>query len=192
MVLNEDTNMILSDLELNICVRLLGRKKWKAYPVARDRGQSLSERVSGAIVKLISDGMIERTGDGVRCAQTLTQLLTPVAHPERIVVVATTERYPVSFFCRDSACTTVEQLSTQPQSCRIGWAGQERVKELYQELLGEGEVWGMYIQTLNGEGKVRGTVQVVCREGQYWQIQPQSGEKVLFDERNFLALMEQK
>lgn len=192
MILSEDTNLILSDLELNVCVRLLGCKKWKAYPVIRDRGQSLSERVSSAIIQMTRDGLIERTDDGMQCSQALAQVLMPVANPNQVIVVATTERYPVSFFCKGSTCTTVEQLAMQPDSCRIGWAGQERVKEMYRELLGYVEEWEMYIQMLDGDGTVRGTLEIVCREGQHWRIQPQLGEKVLFDERSFWELMEQK
>lgn len=83
MELTEQAAWILSAVELNICINLLGRSDWADFPASYS-SRSLNKRMLDSFLHLVQIGLIEPSDSGYRAAKTMKERLDPAVRPEQV------------------------------------------------------------------------------------------------------------
>ncbi len=135
----QENGLILTTMELHLCMELLGREDWEDFPVL-ETNQPLEQRMLEAFFHLADLGLMEHELEGYVIADELPARLHPVAWPQRILAACNRTGFLLNAYQEDGRTVIVQQVLTEEQSCRVYPAEAEELAELLvDELLPEAE-----------------------------------------------------
>lgn len=114
----QENNWILSAVEVNLCVNILGRQEWNGFPV-QETEQPLQQRILEGFFKLAERGLLESTPTGYRAAAAMRQRMDCIAWPEYIWGAYYPQLPPLFLYKKGTQQMGVQQITTEQQSCRI-------------------------------------------------------------------------
>lgn len=116
MELSKRTNWILSTVDLNICVRLLGREDWEDFPAPATE-QALGRRMLDSFLELVRLGLVRPAENGYTCTEAMGDRLGPVAWPEWSVMLRREDRSVLGLYGAGGGLRLVERL--EGDQCRV-------------------------------------------------------------------------
>lgn len=116
MELSEGTNWILSTVELDICVRILGREDWTDFPIVASE-EALGKRMLDAFLHLVRMGLIDAAGTGYVGTERMRRRLETVAWPDWSVALFRGGTPVQRLYSRQGVLCLVEML--EEGKCRI-------------------------------------------------------------------------
>lgn len=135
----QESGLVLTTLELHLCMELLGREEWEGFPVL-ETDQSLEQRMLEAFFHLADIGLLEHEPEGYTVAEELTARLHPVAWPQRILTACSRTGLLLNAYQENGCTVIVQQVMTEEQSCRVYQAAQEELAGLLvDEMLPEAD-----------------------------------------------------
>ena len=135
MKLTEQSNWLLSSLELALCLRMFGPEPREAIPVAVSQ-QPLPRRMLDAFLHLTEIGLLAYSDGAYRPTELLRKRLLPVAEPERILLLSDAEGATTVYF-RAGERVILERVGADGQTCRIRSADDDALTEALLERIGE-------------------------------------------------------
>ena len=118
MELSEQAAWILSAVELNICINLLGRNDWADFPASYS-SRSLNKRILDNFLHLTRIGLMEPVGSGYRVAEATKKRLAPVVCPEQVAVVSDKTMPLARLYIQGNSAVCIEWLGADFKSCRV-------------------------------------------------------------------------
>ncbi|MCD7887509.1 MAG: hypothetical protein LUG44_07825 [Clostridiales bacterium] len=135
----QENGLILTTMELHLCMELLGREEWEGFPVL-ETNQSLEQRMLEAFFHLADLGLVEHEPEGYVISDELPVRLYPVVWPQRILTACSRTGLLLNAYQEDGRIVIVQQVLTEEQSCRVYPAETEELAELLvDEMLPETE-----------------------------------------------------
>lgn len=135
MELSKQTNWILSTVDLNICVRLLGREDWRDLPAPAGE-QALGRRMLDSFLELVRLGLVRPDGDGYARTELLEERLEPVAWPEWSATLYREKEPALSLYGAKGELRLVERL--EGDRCRVSPCQRREALALAEKWAAEG------------------------------------------------------
>ena len=178
MELTEQAAWILSAVELNICINLLGRSDWTDFPVSYS-SHSLHRRMLDNFLHLARIGLVEPGGSGYRAAEAMKKRLDPAARPEQVAVVSSETMPWARIYIRGDSAVSIEWLEHDMRSCRVAAlprSGAAAALEtlLYSKTAFEEDTAARYLEFLDGAGGQSGRFRV-SRTNNVWTVTDSRG-----------------
>ena len=156
MELTEQAAWILSAVELNICVKLLGRDNWTDFPVSYS-ARSLDRRMLDNFLHLAQIGLVEPTNSGYRAAEGMKKRLDPAVRPEQVAVVSDKTMPWARLYIRGDCAVCIEWLENDLKNCRVtafprSEAAAALEKLLYSKTASEDDTATRYLEIFDGTG----------------------------------------
>lgn len=156
MELTEQAAWILSAVELNICIKLLGRNDWTDFPVSYS-SHSLHRRMLDNFLHLARIGLVEPGDSGYRAAEAMKKRLDPAARPEQVAVVSSETMPWARIYIRGDSAVSIEWLEHDLRSCRVtalprSGAAAALEKLLYSKTASEEDTATRYLEFWDGTG----------------------------------------
>ena len=121
--------IILSDIELNLCIRLLGLKYWTDFPVAEDE-QGAEQQILNAFLHLVNIGLIECAERQFCCTKRMKNLLFPVLHVYFKWEILLNEKTYITIYEEGNQDTVIKSVYSQPTQRGICVIPHDRFPEI--------------------------------------------------------------
>lgn len=166
MELTEQAIWILSAVELNICIKLLGRNDWRDFPVSYS-AHSLNRRILDNFLHLTQVGLVEPMGSGYRVAEAMKKRLAPAVCPEQVAVVSDKTMQWARIYIRGDSAVCIEWLANDMRSCRVAALPRSKAsaaleKLLYSKTASDEGVPTLYLEVWNGAGSQSKRFSISC------------------------------
>lgn len=133
MKLENDSKWILTDLELQLCARILGRTDWSLTQV-RENGAPLEQRFLNAFLHLCDLGLLQPGQKGFRAAECLKERFAPILSPKFTVSVQSGESL-FTLYGNEDKVAFLERRDTSAQTCELLECTGEEAFSIVSELL---------------------------------------------------------
>lgn len=131
---DQNNNWVLSDIELQLCIQLLGIHNQIGVPVYETE-QPLEKRMLEAFVHLVNAGLIEYTPLGYRNSEMMNTFIRCLVQPECIVTAEKDEIIQTTGYLSGEYTLMVESLMTEELKYRLIPVSRENWGEQFTELL---------------------------------------------------------
>lgn len=122
---------ILSDVELNICVRSLGYSDWYHVEI-EDNGEPLEARMLKGFMSLAEKGLLCSCGNHFEPTALMKKLIRPVGEPDKIITADSCGKTYV-YFCKEGEnLLGIEKLQTERRSFRLLSIPEEDIEEFLE------------------------------------------------------------
>lgn len=109
---------ILNDIELNICVRMLGYTDW--YNIEVEIGdESLEAKMTEGFFGLIEKGLLCISGNDYQPTERMKELILPVADPDKIINVYCRDKSYVFFWKKGKKVIGIGKIQTEKSSFQL-------------------------------------------------------------------------
>lgn len=157
MELSEQAAWILTAVELNICIKLLGRNDWTDFPVSYT-ARPLDRRILDNFLHLTQLGLLEPAGSGYRVAGAMKKRLAPAVCPNRVAVVRDETMPWARLYVRGDDAVCIEWLGSDLRRCRVTAMPRSEAPAALDRLLcpgpasGAGPAAARYLELLDAAG----------------------------------------
>ena len=127
-----EEGLVLTSMEMNLCIRMLGGRIGREFPVFASE-RSVEEQMMNAFLRLTQSALVEAGPEGFRCSERMKALLAPVARPDRRIIAARSQEESLQVFQRDRERVLLEQVRTEGQSFRVLPVAEQALSELLPE-----------------------------------------------------------
>lgn len=110
--------IILSDLELNLCIRLLGQLYWNDYPATADE-QGAEQQILNAFLHLVNTGLMESAGKNFSCTNQMKTMFRPVLQVMFRWEILSQDKLCFTIYESNEQCTVIKTIHSQPSWCGI-------------------------------------------------------------------------
>lgn len=131
---------VLSDVELNLCAKILGYDKWEQIQISANE-EALEKRMIAGMLQLVEKKFLNSVGDKYYPTKKMIELLLPIMEPDE-VVSGSGKPQNVLYKKRGMKTVGVEELGAEKRRFRIYvW---EDVKAFDSKNLQEGDRNDLY------------------------------------------------
>jgi hypothetical protein len=113
--------IILSDIEVTLCIRLLGGKDWNDFLLVKTN-QGKEQEILNAFLHLTQLGLIESSKNGYFCGAKLKELLYPVVNSKEKILICQDGLAPIQIYGYENKFTVFKRLqaeATRASVCRL-------------------------------------------------------------------------
>lgn len=121
---------LLDDVELNICVRILGFSDWYHIEI-EDNQEPLESRMLEGFISLVEKGFLCVIGDHFQPTKRMRELILPLAAPDQIVHVYRQDSSHVYFKRKEGNLVKMEPIQTERRNFRLIAVPEEEIPEFW-------------------------------------------------------------
>ena len=134
MKLDQNSNWVLSAIELRLAMQIFGKPDWAEVPVFED-GRSLEQRMLEAFVHMAEIGFLEYTPSGYRSTQNMKAFLHCLAQPERVVAGSGESVHSAAIYLSVGQAMMLQAVPTDEEHFRVSPVQPEEWAEQFVQAL---------------------------------------------------------
>lgn len=120
MKLGQENDWIFSDVDLNLCVQMLGQQENCDFLIA-ESSKPLEERMLESFLSLTELGLICPQGEGYVCSESMRKRFLPLAYPDRTVIFSIpSQQASCAVYWKGQQCIVVEKQGPDSFGYRVG------------------------------------------------------------------------
>lgn len=119
---------ILNEVELNICVRILGYSQWYHVEI-QDNGEPLESRMLKGFMSLYEKGLVYFDGNHFLPSKRMEKLIGPLGAPDKMITEDSCEKTHVYFQKEGENLLEIEELSAEKGSFRLIFIPEKEIEE---------------------------------------------------------------
>ena len=132
MVQESYDTWIFSDVELNICARMLGYPDWYRVHVGEDQ-EPLEKRMLDGFLSLLEKNLLSAEGNAFVPTEKMRTLMSPLMDPDEIIREDGTERNSLFFRKKGKSLMRLEKMDTEEHSFRLYFVPETEMTDMISQ-----------------------------------------------------------